>query len=97
MPGLIDRKFNFIAINPINRHVYTQDNGVVFVAKDKALPATLKFYREECKRLGSNPEHLESIDLLIKRVEEFQANNEVKVPDTHLPGEINRCIHNKES
>lgn len=87
----IDRKFKFIAVNPCNGNVYTEDNAVVFCAKDQALIPTLSAYRDECKKIGCGNEHLESIDLLIGRILEFQ-QEEVKKPDTDTNCEIDRCI-----
>lgn len=55
------------------------DQWVVFLAKDAALPATLKFYREECVRLGTDERQLGAIDDLIVRVEEWQALHPEKV------------------
>lgn len=88
----IDRKFNINAVNPATGKVYTQNNSILLVAKDKALIPTLTYYLEQCRHLGSNPEHLESIGLLIDRVREFQLNEGCKTPDT-VGDEIARCIH----
>lgn len=88
----IDRKYQFLAINPCSRSIHTQNDAIIFLAKDKALPAALQAYRKECLKLGSNPAHLESIDLLISRVVQFQKDEGGKVPDTDLPCEIRRCI-----
>lgn len=88
----IDRKFVFLAVNPCNGHIYTEKNAVVFCAKDKALPTTLRKYREECNRLGCNPEHLESIDLLIEREDKYQAEVESRIPDTIGDCELGRCL-----
>jgi hypothetical protein len=79
---IIDRKFLFLAINPFNRHMYTEKNAMVFCAKDKALPATLNFYREECKRIGAGEDHILSVGLLLDRVMEYQHLVESRVPDT---------------
>ncbi len=88
----IDRKFIIAAQNPINGKVYTQDNALLLCAKDRAVPVALKAYQEECKRLGSNYEHITSIGLLIERVEQYQAEIESKVPDT-VGLERDRCIN----
>lgn len=89
--NVIDRKFRLLAVNPVTGKIYTEDNAMVFCAKDKAVPAALKAYREECIRYGANPEHLESIGLLIDRVELYQRVVESRVPDT-VGDEIPRCI-----
>ncbi len=90
----IDRKFRFVAVNPVNGKVYTEDNAVVFVAKDKAVPAMLQAYKLECARIGTNSEHIISVGLLQERVERYQADVESRVPDT-VGGEIARCIEGK--
>lgn len=83
----IDRKFTFFATCCEHQHLYSHMNGMVFLAKDKALPATLHFYRDECFRLGAQPEQLQGIDLLIERVMRFQAEHpdQVKVADVDVP------------
>ena len=87
----IDRKFVFTAVNPVNRHIYSEKDAIVFCAKDMAVIPMLKAYRDECVALGCNREHIVSIDMLIGRVEEFQVNIEGRVPDT-VGFEIQRCI-----
>jgi len=89
---MIDRKFKFVAVNPCNQKVYTEENAVVFCAKDEAFLDILPKYLEACERRGSNPEHLESILLLTGRVAQYQEFVESKVPDTDLDCEIDRCI-----
>ena len=89
----IDRKFKILAVNPCKKGgVYTENEGIFFAAKDKALVTALLAYGDECQRIGCNQEHLESIDLLIDRVQQFQLENGSKVPDTDTDCEINRCI-----
>lgn len=88
----IDRKYQINAINPCSGNTHTEQDAVLFLAKDRALPAALETYRQESERLGANPAHLESIDLLIGRVKEYQDKVESKVPDTDLPCEIRRCV-----
>lgn len=92
---MIDRKFKFVAVNPCNQKVYTEENAVVFCAKDTCLPGALEDYKVRCIFEKCNDAHIESIGLLIERVKEFQKNIEVKVPDTDLPCEIDRCIGGK--
>ncbi|MCK5019397.1 MAG: hypothetical protein KAS32_20230 [Candidatus Peribacteraceae bacterium] len=88
---VIDRKFKFVGVNPCKGKVYTEDNAMIFCAKDAALLPTLETYYYECKKLGCGKEHLESIDLLIARVTVFQGN-ERRTPDTETDCEIDRCI-----
>jgi hypothetical protein len=87
----IDRKFQILAVNPVNGKIYTEKNAILLCAKDSAVPAALKAYRESASRLGANGAHLNSVDLLIQRVDEFQRTIESRVPDT-VGEEIPRCI-----
>lgn len=86
----IDRKYQINAVNPVSGRIHSENDSVLFLAKDAAFLSVLPQYLEKCKELGSNPDHLESISLLIDRVGEFQKTSS-DVPDT-LGAEINRCI-----
>lgn len=79
---IIDRKFKILAINPCNGKIYTEKNAMIFCAKDKALIPALQAYAVACHKLGSNQDHIESIRLLIDRVEDYQRYIESRVPDT---------------
>jgi hypothetical protein len=93
MNVIIDRKFQILAVNPANGHRYTERDALLLCAKDKAVPVALKAYRDECRVIGANPEHIESIDLLIQRVERFQAETGGgRVPDTVGQVEVQRCL-----
>ena len=94
---MIDRKFKFVAVNPCNQKVYTEENAIVFCAKDRALPAALNAYLTECRRLRCGESHIESVNLLLQRVHDYQrtGNGECKVPDTETDCEIDRCIGGK--
>ena len=89
---MIDRKFKFVATNPCKDTVYTEENAIVFCAKDAAVPKMLLEYQKECKKLGCDESHLESASLLFDRVLEFQKKVEKRVPDTETECEIDRCI-----
>lgn len=88
----IDRKYKINAVNPCSGNTHDENDSILFLAKDKAVPAMLRAYREECIRLGANPAHIESIALLIDRVERYQSYIASKVPDTDLPCEVRRCV-----
>lgn len=92
MKEVIDRKFKFLAVNPCKGTHYDETDGIVFLAKDKAVPQMLLSYHAECERLGCGEEHLESIELLYGRVIAFQSSVESKIPDTETDCEIRRCI-----
>jgi dUTP pyrophosphatase len=89
---VIDRKFVFAAVNPVNGKKYDQTNAVVFCAKDKALLPALQAYSKACYEMGANKEHLDSVNLLIERVSQFQLYVDCRVPDT-VGREIDRCVH----
>ena len=88
----IDRKYKIHAVNPCSRNTHDEHDSILFLAKDKAVPAMLRAYLKESENLGANPAHLESIGLLIGRVEQYQHEVEAKIPDTDLPCEIRRCV-----
>jgi|SRR3972149_6540599 len=79
----IDRKF-FIIADHVTKHTsYTERDAVLFLAKDKALPDTLRYYHEKCAKLGADERQLKSVALLLDRVEAYQAAHPelCKVPD----------------
>jgi len=92
MKQVVDRKFKILAVNPCKGSHYTEENAVLFCAKDAALPVALEAYKKECARLQCNTEHIESIELLIERVKEYQENISYHIPDTETDCEIRRCI-----
>ena len=84
-----------MATNPCKGNVYTEENAIVFLAKDRAVPKMLQAYKDECRAVGCAESHIESVDLLLDRVIEFQTDVESRVPDTEGECEIDRCIHGK--
>lgn len=92
---MIDRKYKILAVNPCSGKHHTEEDSILFCAKDAALPDALKTYRNRCAILGCGDEHLESVDLLISRVMEYQDEHGYKVPDIDTPCEIDRCIGGK--
>jgi hypothetical protein len=71
----IDRKFTIDATCREHDHHYDEHHAVLMLAKDKAVPATLRFYFSECVRLGAGHAQLDGIRLLIERVDRYQAAN----------------------
>jgi len=63
--------------------VVPEDEWIVFRAKDTAVPMMLEFYRQACKDLGCNNNHIRSIEDLINRVDNFQDKHpeRCRVPD----------------
>lgn len=43
---VIDRKFKIQAVNPVNGNAYTEADALLLCAKDKAVPAALRAYKE---------------------------------------------------
>lgn len=60
-----------------------EDQWFLFLIKDDAFPATLRFYRTECARLGADTEQLAAVDRAISRMDRWRAANPglCKVPD----------------
>lgn len=82
--GPIDEKYYFLAwkIND-ETDAFTEDEAIIFRAKDNALVPTLQFYRDECVRIGASKAHIAGINALIVRVEKWREQNLLlcKVPD----------------
>ena len=85
----LDGKFHGVVVKNKDGSVVPQDQWMVFLAKDNAVPATLDFYREECERVGAKTEQLKAIDDMIDRVRVWRRQNPLlcKVPDVDV-GEI---------
>jgi len=62
---MIDRKIKFVATNPCKGSVYTEENAIVFCAKDKAVPHMLDAYRDKCLELVCGPDHIASITFVV--------------------------------
>ena len=88
----IDWKYKIHAINPCSKNEHTEEDSILFLAKDRAVPVMLRAYLSECERLKVNQAHLDTVQLLIKRVDDYQRDVNVKTPDTDLPCEIDRCV-----
>ena len=91
----IDRKFRFVATNPCNGKVYTEDNALILCAKDEAVIPAMIEYMAACRRLGADDNHIDSVKLLIERLREYQVQVECRVPDTTGNCELDRCIGGK--
>jgi hypothetical protein len=89
MSAKLDGKFHGIIAKNKDGSIVPQDQWIVFLAQDDAVPATLRFYHAECKRLGASLEQLHAIDLLIIRASAWRSSNpgKCKVPDVQ-PGEL---------
>lgn len=79
----LDRKFRIFAWNRsgTKKEPYTQADGMFFLARDPAFRSILPMYRDECARLGAGQGQLDSLDLLIGRVDKYAQDNSSKLPD----------------
>lgn len=79
----LDAKFSGVIFKIKNGSIVPDDEYMVFLSKDAAFPATLRFYRDECARLGAEMEQLEAVDRALARLYSWRdANmNRIKVPD----------------
>jgi hypothetical protein len=68
----VERKYNILAQGIEHGTWHTHHDSFLFLAKDRAVPATLRFYRTQCDALGAGQDQLNGIDRLIERVERFQ-------------------------
>jgi hypothetical protein len=85
----LDAKFHGVVVKNKDGSVVPQDQWMVFLAKDNAVPATLAFYEEECLRQRASIEQIEAVRAMRARVEEWRkAHPELlKTPDVN-PGEL---------
>jgi hypothetical protein len=77
--AVIDRKFKINAISLKSGKKYTENNAILFLLKDKNLPAMLVKYKELCVQGGADERQILGLDLLMDRVMEWQRANEKKV------------------
>lgn len=86
----LDGKFHGVIVKNKDGSIVPQDQWMCFLAKDNAVPATLRFYYEECARTGASKEQLEAVERLIGRVDAWRAANpnKCKTPDIALGEEI---------
>ncbi len=80
---MIDTKFTFQAFCVEHSHEHSEADAMVFLAKDKALPKTLRHYLSICQSMGADERQIKAVKLLIKRVDQYQLEHPelVKVPD----------------
>ncbi len=85
----LDGKFHGVVVKNKDGSIVPQDQWMVFLAKDDAVPATLLFYEEECRRRGAAPAQLAAVAAMRVRVDEWRAAHPdlCKTPDVQ-DGEI---------
>ncbi len=89
----IDWKYKIQAVNPCSKNTHDENDSILFLAKDKAVPHMIRAYMDKCRALGANEAHLIAMHQALQRIEKYQADIESKVPDTDLPCEIDRCVN----
>lgn len=79
----LDAKFSGVIFKVKDGSIVPDDQYMVFLAKDQAFFNTLKFYREECIRLGADQEHIDAVNRTIDRLITWRIknNDRLKVPD----------------
>lgn len=86
--AILDGKFVGTVFRRRDQEVIPPDQFMVFLAKDNALPLTLRFYKAACQVIGAEAEQLNAVDRLIHRVDVWRHHNmdKTKIPDA-APGE----------
>lgn len=79
----IDRKFKIHARSVASGNTHSEDDAVLFLAKDTAFLMTLPTYLDNCKKVGAGPDQIKAVELMIDRVKDYRAAHPhlVKVPD----------------
>lgn len=79
----LDAKFYGSLFKAKDNSPVPDDQYVVFLAKDNAFANILPQYRDECVRLGAEPEQIAAVDAMIARLTEWRAAYPAlcKVPD----------------
>lgn len=79
----LDAKFSGVIVKVKDGTIVSDDEYVVFLAKDTAFANILPTYRAECLDLGCDSEQLAAVDRLIERLRAWRQANpaRLKVPD----------------
>lgn len=80
----VERKYWLQAVSRQGTgRVWTHDHAMVFLARDVALPAVLRYYLDICQAHGAAGAQIRALELLTERVNRYQAANPdaVKVAD----------------
>lgn len=93
----IDRKYTFCATSTESGAEHSHLDAMIFLAKDRNLPDTLRYYQNRCQETGASAEQHQGITLLIERVERFQRENPqlIKVADVRMPDMANILAPNE--
>lgn len=90
----IDRKYRFKAVSVASGRQHSQADGVLFLAKDKLLPALLDSYIRLCVESGVDDKQTQGVVLLRERVMTYQRRNinKVRLPDVGDGKEAKRVL-----
>lgn len=79
----LDGKFHGVIVKNKDGTIVPQDQWMCFLVKDNAVPAMLRTYYEECRRLGADQSQLKAVGEMMARVDMWRANwpQLCKVPD----------------
>ena len=79
----VDWEFLISAQHVTKGVTHTEEDSVLFLAKDKLLPQVLMYYRDLCITESVGGAQIKGVELLIARVEEYQRKNPelCKLPD----------------
>jgi hypothetical protein len=94
----IDRKYIFRAISINSGKKYTQNNAIIFLAKDELLPSILDKYIELLITKNADERQIKGVELLKDRVLTWQRKYEKKVSLPNVQSgkeEKNVCKPNK--
>ena len=75
----LDAKFYGTILKAKNDQRVTDDEYVVFLAKDNAFAAMLPIYRAKCVELGCDAEQIAAVDAMIDRLATWRAANPHKL------------------
>lgn len=79
----LDAKFSGVIFKIKDGSIVTDDEYVVFLAKDTAFANILPAYRAECVKLGADQEQIAVVDRMSIRLKNWRRDNpdRLKVPD----------------
>ncbi len=86
-----DKKYRIQAINNSTEETHDEFDSMVFLIRDKALPAALSSYLHTCVAMNCDEAEIDGVLELIDWVSKYQLEHGSKIPDI-VGEEIQRCI-----